>query len=98
MTAVRACDVAACVCLVAGFVLGVASRVCGEPAERLAAAAVPALSLPPSSGVASLCSPPRSPAQDAVAAGSALVDGVCVSQSQARPVHLRSFRDDHENP
>ena len=72
-----------CVHLVAGFLAGLAARVCGGAAVPLAEAALRRLRLPESCGVASLLVPCRSPAQDADSAGCALVDGDCVCDLSA---------------
>ena len=72
-----------CIRLVAGFLVGLAARVCGGAAVPLAEAALRRLRLPESCGVASLLVPCRSPAQDADSAGCALVDGDCVCDLSA---------------
>ena len=66
----------ACAHVVAAFLLGVACRVCGGDADAVARHAVLGLSLPPESKLRALL-PSRSAAQDAVAAGGVLLDGVC---------------------
>ena len=66
----------ACTQVVAAYLLGVACRVCGGDADAVARAAVPGLSLPPESKLRAFL-PSRSAAQDAVAAGGDLLDGVC---------------------
>ena len=76
--------VSACTALVAAYVAGVASRVCGGEAAALAAALWPRLRLPSEAGVRSLLPPPRSSAMDAVAASQALLDGVCACSESAR--------------
>ena len=72
-----------CVNLVAAFLVGVSARVCAGPAELLAGDALLGLGLPGECGVACLTGWARSPAQDAVAAGCDLLDGVCVCDLSA---------------
>ena len=83
MPGVCGVSVACCSRVVAAFLLGVACRVCGQPAEDAAVAAMPALCVPREYGVASLFPVPRSAAQDAVAADDSLVCGVCVCDLSA---------------
>ena len=64
--------------LVAAYVFGVATRVCGEAAVLLADEAIRGLGLPADSRVLSAVQPVRSGGTDAVAAGCSLVGGVCV--------------------
>ena len=60
------------------YVVGVAAIVNGGAASDVAADVARRVRLPLESGDLSLLPPARSPAQDAQAAGSSLVDGVCV--------------------
>ena len=80
---VPGCVGGVCVRLVAGFVCGVAARVAGDAAARLVCDVRRSLDLPPEAGLQALVRPVRSPAQDAVAAGSFLVDGVCLCDLSA---------------
>ena len=57
--------------------------VCGGVASDVAADVARRVRLPLESGVLSLLPPARSSAQDAQAAGSSLVDGVCVCDLSA---------------
>ena len=83
-TGVCRADIAeTCSGLVACFVLGVAGRVCGDPAASLAASVLPRIRVPGDSAVLSLWWPARSAAQDSVAAGCSLMDGVCVHDLSA---------------
>ena len=72
-----------CVRVVATYVVGVASRVCGHLADGLASSLSPWLSLPPGYGVKAFLPPGRSAAQDAVAAECTLLGGVCVCDLSA---------------
>ena len=72
-----------CVRVVATYVVGVASRVCGHPADDLASSLSPWLSLPSGYGVKAFLPPGRSAAQDAVSAECTLLGGVCVCDLSA---------------
>ena len=74
---------AACADLVAAFLAGVALRVCGGLSVALAEETLGGLSLPEGCSVWRLVGPIRSSAQDAEAAGCALLDGVCVVNESA---------------
>ena len=74
-----------CVRLTACFLAGVAARVCGDPAASVAYVLhMPHdVEIPPGARVRAILGFTRSSGQDAVAAGCALVDGVCVCELSA---------------
>ena len=74
---VRCGTVLTCSRLVAWFILGVACRVCGEPAEGIAHDFLMGARLPAYAELVCLAPAHRSAGQDAVASGCSLVDGVC---------------------
>ena len=76
-------SVTACSRLVAAFVLTVAALVGGPASLNLLRDSVPRLRVPPGAGVLAISRPQRSAAQDAVAARSSVIDGVCVCVESA---------------
>ena len=74
---VRGATVTACASLVAAFVVGVASRVCGDSASAVATAVAPCLAVPRDAGVLSLLPAVPTASQGVVAEGGVPVDDLC---------------------